>query len=388
MEYPPETGGGGIGSYLVSTAPALAARGHEVHVLSCVPGQEHRDYSAQGVSIHRRGLAYIRGLGRLRAPNTAARIRSGLSTLQAFRGLRIPFDAIEYPDWGAEGWAFSLARSAPLLAHLHTPLPLIQQYNGLERNCDVAVASFLERLSVRRADRILSASQLLVTALANIGWLKGRTVDIIPYGIDWARWSHVPAVTSAGPTVLYLGRLEPRKAPEFLVAAIRILRDEISDARAMFVGRCNGRYGGIPYEQWVRRLSADANSGCVYIEQVPRNELPQIFASARVLAMPSRFDSYGMVALEAMAAGRPVVITDTTGAAEIVRGTGGGRVVPAGDAVALADALRPFLRRPDYAQEVGQAAQSTVQTLLDPDRIAAQRAAIYQRARLDATRRG
>jgi glycogen(starch) synthase len=381
MEYPPETGGGGIGTYLISLAPALAAQGHEVHVLSCVAGQRHADYISQGVHIHRRDQRYVRGLGRLKAPFTSARLRTGLSAFLEFRRLKIAFDVIEYPDWGAEGWLLSIPRSAPLVAHLHTPLPLIQHYNRLPRNRDAAAASFLERLSVVRAHLIMSSSHLLVSALNEIGWLKGRSVDVIPYGIDWDRWRDLPAVTTAGPTVLYVGRLEPRKAPEVLAAAIRLLRADLPEARAVFVGRCGGCQEGTRYAEWVQGLATDASSGCTHVEEVPRDKLRDLFAGARVVAMPSRFDSYGMVALEAMAAGRPVVVSATTGAAEFVRQVGSGRVVPPGDAEALADSLRPFLRDPEYAHEVGLAGQSAVRKHLDPDRIAAARADAYRRAR-------
>ncbi|HWT81644.1 MAG TPA: glycosyltransferase family 4 protein, partial [Candidatus Methylomirabilis sp.] len=193
-------------------------------------------------------------------------------------------------------------------------------------------------------------------------------------------WQDLPDATAAGPTVLYLGRLEPRKAPENVAAAIRILRAEIPDARAMFVGRSTGCYGNTQYAEWMRGLVADETSGCVHLDQVPREALRTIFARVRALALPSWFDSYGMVALEAMAAARPVVVTAATGAAEFVRQAGGGRVVPPGDAEALADSLRPFLRDPEFAHEVGRAGQSAVRTHLDPDRIAAARSEVYRRA--------
>jgi glycogen synthase len=54
MEYPPETSYGGIGWYIAMMARALAGRGHEVHVLSCVRGQARRDYVEGGVQVHRR----------------------------------------------------------------------------------------------------------------------------------------------------------------------------------------------------------------------------------------------------------------------------------------------------------------------------------------------
>jgi len=380
MEYPPETGGGGIGSYLVSVAPALAAQGHTVHVISCAGGQAARDYESDGVTIHRRGLLEVRGLGRLRAPHTVGRIRAGLSTFRAFRELKSSLDVIEYPDWAAEGWLFGLLRPTPLVAQLHTPLALIQRYNAFPATLDVRMASFLERLSVHRADLVSAPSQLLVSALRAIGWLRNRQVELVPYAIDWMQWADLPDAGRAQPTVLCLGRLEPRKAPELLADAIGLLRAELPGARALFVGRCTGTHGGIPYATWIRALAANPASGCEHVDQVPRDELRAIFGRVRAVAVPSRFDNYAVVVLEAMAAGRPVVVSDATGSAAFVRESGGGAVVPAGDATALAHALRPFLKDPDYARAVGQMGQAAVRTHLDPARIAHARADLFQRA--------
>src|SRR5208337_3822779 len=102
--------------------------------------------------------------------------------------------------------------------------------------------------------------------------------------------------------------------------------------------------------------------------------------SCRVFAQPSLFENFSMAALEAMAAGRPVVVTATSGVADFVRETGAGEVVPAGDAHAMANALRPFLRDPAYAAEVGERARRAVRSRLDPDRIAELREKIYDRA--------
>ena len=68
MEYPPETGWGGIGTFVRDTARTLADRGHDVHVLSCVPGQEKSDRIDEGVLVHRRP----RLARRLAASHTAA----------------------------------------------------------------------------------------------------------------------------------------------------------------------------------------------------------------------------------------------------------------------------------------------------------------------------
>src|SRR5207302_10215337 len=150
MEYPPETGGGGIGSYVASVAPALVTRGHEVHVLSCVRGQEDRDYRDRGVWIHRRGQVRLRGVGRLLLSAAAGtRLETAVSGWIEMRRLGLQFDVVEFPDWMAEGLILGLAGSVPLVGHLHTPLHLILTHNMMPDTWAGGLGDFFERSAVR-----------------------------------------------------------------------------------------------------------------------------------------------------------------------------------------------------------------------------------------------
>jgi glycosyltransferase involved in cell wall biosynthesis len=107
-----------------------------------------------------------------------------------------------------------------------------------------------------------------------------------------------------------------------------IVRTEIPDAEALFVGKNSDQREGLSYLEWIRKTASDL-TGCRFIEQVPQSDVLNFLSTSRVLAVPSWHEVYSVVALEAMAAGRPVVVTATNGAAELVEETGAGRVVPA-----------------------------------------------------------
>lgn len=144
-EYPPETPGwGGIGSYVVCVAKALARRGHEVHVLSCALGHVGGDGVEEGVWVHRRRLVRARGATRLGFGETAHRLLLGAQAFLAARVLRCAFDVIEYPEWDAEGWLFALRSKVPLIAHLHTPLSLALRQKGMRDCADTRIAGMLE----------------------------------------------------------------------------------------------------------------------------------------------------------------------------------------------------------------------------------------------------
>ena len=230
MEYPPETGWGGIGSYVAIIAPALVEIGNEVHVLSCVPGQKHSDTIDRGVHVHRRPQVAFRSLARLnwilRKPDFLARVRTGVSTYLGYRALDIHFDVIEYPEWSAEGWLLAVLSSKALVAHLHTSLPLIRRYNGLPMKMDQRLAAALERVSAVRADAVTAASRQLALATSRLGWVAENLVRVVPLPVAPVQ-DQQPPVARTEPLVLFLGRVEPRKAPDVLAAATSMIRKRL-----------------------------------------------------------------------------------------------------------------------------------------------------------------
>ena len=377
-EYPPQTGWGGIGSYVACIAPALANRGHDVHVLSCAAGQSSSDYQEDGISIHRRPTIRIKGLYRLSGGRglMAARMLAGVSAFIHSRRLKVPYDVVEYPEWGAEGWMFALLRQKPTVAHLHTPTFILYRYNYASAS-DVRCASRFERLSVSRADVVSAPSQMVADDVASEGWTEGRTIRVIPHPVDWQRWRGGPKASETEPVVQFSGRLEMRKAPEVLMNAIGILRQDLPQVTGCFVGAYMPGSKGTPLISWASSYNLE---GCSFIGHVPRSDLPAILQSCRVFAQPSLYENYSVAALEAMACGRPVVVTSKSGIAGFVARAGAGQVVPTEDPQALADALRPFLTNPGHAAEVGARAQSAVMRELDGTRIAELRESLYAEA--------
>jgi glycogen synthase len=380
-EYPPETGGGGIGSYVETMARALGARGHEVHVLSCVPKQAFEDTKRDGVYLHRRGVPRWLPKIRRRMPATAFRLEGAFSSYLELRRLGLDIDVVEAPDWRAEGLAISLVGGHPTIVHLHTPLLIVGRENptSFEWSRDRRLAASVERTAIRKADLATSPSHLLAEDLAREGWLDNLELRVIRYPVDVQPWSSVPSPEAARQRVLAVGRLEARKAPEVLVRAAALLSRELPELEVTFVGRSGLRNGG-SYKDWVVNLAHELSVSCRFVEEVPRNELVEWYGSSRVVVIPSRYDNFPYAGLEAMAAGRPLVCTDATGTAELIAGSTAGQVVPRNDPEALARALGPYLLDPASAVRAGLEARSLVEQHCSPNRIAEEREACYREA--------
>ncbi len=371
-------------------APALAARGHEVHVLSCMVDQRCRDYVEEGVHVHRRDQVQLRGMGRvarrLGANLTIFRVTSGISNFLESLRLGGDFDVIEFPDANAEGWPFVFFRERPTVAHLHSPTAIWGRHYGLPFDRDFRWTSSLEQYAVRNADMVTSPSDLLLRELRDIGWLRETNPEVVPHPIDWRRWVDCCPVSAAPENILFLGRIEQLKAPEVVVEALDIVRKSRPQARAMLVGRSRGTRDGLPYIEWLKRSARDVN-GCDFIGPVSRQELPRVFSASRVLAMTSWFENFPMVVLEAMAAGRPIVATSRVGTNELIKTAGCGVIIPPGDPSALAEALVPILQDGNHASEIGEKGRAFVREKLDPDKIAATREDVYRRTIASFVRR-
>jgi glycogen(starch) synthase len=376
-EFPPKQFGG-IATCMSTLGPALVERGIEVHVLCCRDGQEKEDYDYRGIHVHRRGMLRIRGAWRALGSLGDLWFRAGLTAFVESRRLGVVFDVVEHPSWGADGWVFSLLRRAPTVSTVYTTVGQIYGAHGSESRRSVRWARRFERWAIQGADCVVTSSDLMAQKARAMGLFAGD-VQVIPRPIDWQQWQDIPSASGTAPNALFIGRIEVRKAPEVLIEAISILRREIPSARAVFAGEhWQGAKTVIPKLSWVKKQLAF--DGCEFLGFTPDELLKQYVGQARVIVQPSEFESFGLVALEGMAAGRPAIITASSGAADLVQKLGTGAIIPPADPQALANALRPFLLDARHAGEVGERARRAVSVELDPLKIAAETDKVYEEA--------
>lgn len=350
-------GTGGVGSYVMDIGPALAALGHEVHVLSCRDGARSVDLVDQGVIVHVRPLLRFRGLARVvRGQQLRSRLVLGMSNYVHARKVLPRTDIVEAPDWQAEGWMFAVLHSAKLVVHLHSPMRLLREYGAgvpSRPGADIRSADWLERVTANRASLVTSPSDLLVADLRARNWLRAASVRIIRLPVDMELWQEVPRAAGTGRVVLAVGRLERLKAPELLVDAIAVLRRRGIDATATFVGRSSGERDAMPYRDWLVRYAMSVGVPLETLDERPRPQLAAAYSRCRAVCVASVYESFSLAAIEGMAAGRATVVHARIGAAEIYRGADR-RQVCERTAEGLADALAPLLLDEDLAARVGE----------------------------------
>ena len=192
------------------------------------------------------------------------------------------------------------------------------------------------------ADLILTGSQFASSSFASQG-LDPSKARAIAYGVDTVRFSPRYRTSAGRMRITFVGRISLRKGIGYLLQAYRRFRN--SDTELQLVGNMIGDTACLrPYADMFTHLP-----------HMPQNMLPRIYGSADVFVFPSLLEGLGLVVLEAMACGCPVIVS-ANGPGDVVRHGVDGFVVPAGDADAIEEALY-HLRDPELRHVMGKAAR-------------------------------
>lgn len=356
----PQVPGDGSGGFVHGLARQLVAAGHDVHVLAPA-SPESRSRTEDGVAIE-----FVRYGPR------------SLETLAHGHGI---VENVRVAPWRtalAPSLLVALARTARARAgavdvvHAHwLPCAVAARAAGRPRivtahGSDLALAARSPRL-LRAA--IAGAPTIVVADDQRDALLRaapGADVRVIPA-------EGAPPVAprpwpEGDPTVVFAGRLAAVKGADVLAAAWPQVRAAVPDARLVVAG--DGP------------LRADlANlAGVELLGQLPRPALPDVYARAHVVAVPSRRETFGAVAIEAMACGRAIVATPVGRLARRVA-DGAGVCVPIGDAQALGVALIDLLRDPARAHLLGERAAAVAASEPSWDEVVAAVVAAYDDAR-------
>ncbi len=279
------------------------------------------------------------------------------------------YDLIHSHYW-LSGWAGMVLQAdwqAPLVHMFHTLGALKNSVvrSGVER--EPALRLSTERQIVAQADRLIAANRAERRDLGHYYDASPEKVAIVPCGVAVGTFKPLqqdPAreilnLPAQGNILLFVGRLEPIKGVDVLLDAVAHLTCEECEGQLLIVGGDTDgeeaqRLQGIVEGLGLNR-SQEFGQRVRFLGPQEQSVLPYFYAAADVCVMPSFYESFGMVAIEAMACGRPVVASRAGGLQFTVQHERTGLLVPAGDSLALAEALERLLKDPSLRQKMGAA---------------------------------
>jgi glycosyltransferase involved in cell wall biosynthesis len=360
-EFPPDTAFGGIATFSLDTALILKSRGHDVTIFSQSLTKSYVN-EWKGIHIHKIKVPWPFGSYRvLPAFILAFNFVVMREVIRCHR--RKPFDIIDVPDHLAEGLFTTLLPHIPVVTRLHTPYALFVHLglNNYRKGFSYFFIKTAEKLALQRSEALYAPTEDLVRRCEGLFSLKDLPVKIFGYPLDLNLFSPVSNNEHLGtPRILFLSRLEQRKGIETIATAFPRLRSQFPDVKLTLVGHDTPNIRGFASaRQYLESVFTEA--GCVnavhFVNYVPLEKLPEIFHAHDIVWVPSMYDNYPLICLEAMACGKAVVVSDAGGLPEMVQHNETGLVFEKGNADALVEQTLRLCNSDELRQHLGKNAR-------------------------------
>jgi glycogen synthase len=318
-EYPPLIEGG-LARHVRKLAENLVEEGFDVHVIARGREEDPAEEERRGVLIHRvREPERPRDLGEF--VTWIERMNADMLALGVELGDRHEFDVVHGHDWLVAGAGDHLAKRfrAPFVATIHATE--FGRHQGWVDKHPQSYIHGVERWMANRADRVITCSAYMREHVADVYGLEESRIAVIPNGIDPSELVPVADLHTlrsrfARPDeklVLLVGRLVYEKGFQLALEALPGLIQRVGDVRFLVAG--SGTAEGELREQ-ATALGLDAHG--TFLGWIGDDVLHSLYRIADLTVVPSIYEPFGLVALEAMASGCPCLVADTGGLREVV----------------------------------------------------------------------
>lgn len=382
-DFPPrETGG--TAAHVAGLSQALAAQGHDVVVLTTAHPRANREAEALGPVRVVRGVADLPWLPKTEPVSRTASANHAMVKL----GARLPTlldgwrpDVVHGHDWRM-GWAsdsLSSIFNVPFILTMHGT-ERVRHGGQLPPGAPSDINS-IEWWLAFQADRLISPTRFMVDQLVSGFELPPELVVRIPNGIDPDLWKPpVDGSSNDDPVereqlVLSWGRVQFEKGFQVLARSMATVRTRVPGVECTIAGR--GSY----QPELQAQIDVEGVSDIVRIAGfVDDTELRALTQRAGCVVIPSLYEPFGLVALEALAAGAPLVVARTGGLAELIEGTDAGLTFEPGRPDDLANCIERVLTDQLLADELTRNARDLIERKYSWKAIASATAHVYAAA--------
>ncbi|ANH73565.1 glycosyltransferase Family 4 family protein [Ralstonia insidiosa] len=376
QDYPPAQCGG-IGVWTHELATGLARMGHEVSVVT--RGHDHPTVDFEdGVWVHRIVPVWWPDRATPALPDIPPVIRDYAYTafdevqrIHARRGL----DVVSSPIWDLEGIACIADGSIPTILSLHTTfklaLPFKPEWTSNQEYKTHHVDKIIrgEEWVLNHAKHILANSHAVIQDIEREYGMKiSRShTSIVPHGIeDYSEKESLPSKNNGEQKLLFVGRFERRKGIDLLLEVIPTLLRKYKNLKVDLVGENNlPAADQATYKDLfvaAHKGQADILDRVNFVGTVSKAELLNAYQNCDIFAAPSRYESFGLILIEAMRFGKAVVGARIGGMQEVVSDGVDGLLFKSEDAADLRQKLDQILGDPDLRNRLGRAARESFET--------------------------
>lgn len=370
----------GIARYNYTLARELVRQGHIVSVVTkSLDGRDQTVYQdGYWLYYHNPDNFKTESMGYDRLNSILASSKSVYNTVKAIKELE-GVDLILAPLWDVEGLALIRHKIAPIVVTLMSPLKKVveTQWSNVD-DPSIEYVYDLERYAVKNADRIMTISQAVADTIEKeygIDWSSLAALPrVLPLGVDSAFIStDMPAPKKkTGMDILFVGRFEKRKGIDLLLSVIPTILEKHKDVTFTLIGNSdvydpegknywNDFTKTYKHKLWFSRIK---KSG-----YVTDDELAKAYAATDIFVAPSRYESFGLIFIEAMASGKAVIGTKVGGIPETVKDGATGLLFTNEDVKDLESKIEQLIKDEKLRNKLGTEGKKSVQTVFSAERM-------------------
>lgn len=360
--YPPDDFGG-IGTYTANLAESLVERGHAVYVLTDPREGRAAVETRNGVVIKRVTLTQLP-----KVEDYLPGIASSVSLARKIRELdrEVGLDVIEFPNWEGPGLAYlKMPRRKPVVVRAHTPFfeTLSIDKAGQPVRFPDRVVCWQEKTACLGADMLVASTRFHANMIEQEYGMRSGTIRILPLGIDISAFDGKKRERGTEPfRILYVSRLEKRKGTQALLDAIPKVLATHPDTEFVLVGSDRKHAeGGKTHAEYFRAKHPELNDKVKFLGIVPADDLTSWYRNSDLFVVPSLYESFGLIYLEAMAAGLALVGGRGGGIPEVVADGETGFLVDANDGDVLLMRINELITNATLRAEMGVAGRARVE---------------------------
>lgn len=375
--YPPEEGGG-IGTYTYNLAKGLTELGHKVFVVTKT-ANTGKEEALEGVTIYRIESRYIPKLETYIPGLAWSKCVSNKITDLDKKYL---IDIVEFPNWEGPGFCYlTKKKRKPAVTRLHTPYfeSLIINKNNEDLSIADRFSCWLEKRAVKSSDCLTSSTASHRDFISSAYRINGARIKLLPLGIEPVDRTNLNFTGRKTVKILFVSRLEKRKGALTLIEAIPKVIDNVADVEFIFIGRDRLHAPGNKYfKDYFLDKFSEYKEKVHFLGHLSDKELNDFYQKSDILAVPSVYESFGLIYLEAMNYGKPVIGCRAGGVPEVVKDGETGILIKPNCVSELVDALIRLVRDADLREKMGKNAARWVADKFSYKRMAKDTETLYQ----------
>ncbi len=381
-EYPPRVIGG-LARVVSELSKQMAKQGWEVHVVTADHPSTAEHEIENGVHVHRVKTQTDWTPDFL---TWVSRLNYGLLQYAIELHTQTPFDVVHAHDWmvADAGWVFKSGFKVPMVCTIHATES--GRMHGLHSDMQRYISQIEWRLTFESWNVIVNSRHMQAELIQQFKTPADK-IAVIPNGIDPSNFEFTfdaaalrrQYASTNDKIVLYVGRMVREKGVQVLLQSAQSIIGAAPGTRFLLVGTGY-------YLEDLKRTAAFLNvsNNVSFLGYVSDPDLLRLYKIADVVVIPSLYEPFGIVALEGMAAGVPVVTSDAGGLTDFVEHMKTGITTYAGDPGSLAWGVLEILRNPDLASSLAASADRSVKEIYNWRIIAQRTLSVYEKVIAEA----